>query len=166
MALGNSTLTYDQLGKLAAHLLHKTFIEATRTVSKGVYRRLLAGEVVPITELKLEDDQSVQLNMKLHTSAYRGDINFSRFRESIVALLQELLAALRTEGELKSFQATDAAGVAMTTRLLAASGPTQQGADVNVLMVAMTPSDSEPRVVAELMYMDPDQFITSSRGES
>ena len=54
----------------------------------------------------------------------------------------------------------------MTTRLLAASGPTQQGDDINVLMVAMTPSDSEPRVVAELMYMDPDQFITSSRGES
>ena len=40
MALGNSTMTYDQLGNLAANLLHKAFIETTRTVSKGLFRRL------------------------------------------------------------------------------------------------------------------------------
>ena len=45
MALGNSTMTYDQLGQLTAHLLHKAFIETTRTVSKGVFRRLVDGEV-------------------------------------------------------------------------------------------------------------------------
>ena len=80
MALGNSTMTYDQLGQLTAHLLHKAFIETTRTVSKGVYRRLVDGETVPITQLEFERDETVQLNMKLHMSEYQGDINYSRFQ--------------------------------------------------------------------------------------
>ena len=166
MALGNSTMTYDQLGQLTAHLLHKAFIETTRTVSKGVFRRLVDGEVVPITQLEFEGDETVQLNMKLHMSAYRGDINYTRFRDGVVALLQELMTALSKEGALKTFTANDADGVATNTRLLGASGPTQHGEDINVLMVAMTPSQSEPKIVVELMYMDPDQFVSAERGES
>jgi hypothetical protein len=166
MALGNSTMTYDQLGRLAAHLLHKAFIETTRTVSKGVFRRLVDGEVVPITQLEFEGDETIQLNMKLNMSAHRGDINYTRFRDGVVALLQELLAALSKEGELKTFTANDADGVATTTRLLGVSGPTQHGEDINVLMVALTPSHSEPKILVELMYMDPDQFVSAKRGES
>jgi len=150
MALGNSTMTYDQLGQLTAHLLNKAFFETTRTVSKGVFRRLVDGEVVPITQLEFEGDETVQLNMKLHMSAYRGDINYTRFRDGLVALLKELLTALSKEGALKTFTANDANGVATDTRL----------------MVAMTPSKSEPKIVVELMYMDPDQFASDKRGES
>ncbi len=166
MALRNSTMTYDQLGNLTAHLLHKAFIEATRTVSKGVFRRLVDGEVVPITQLEFEGDESSQLNMRLHLTAYRGDINYTRFRDGVVALLQELLTALSEEGTLKTLTANDSNGVATNTRLLGVSGPTQHGKDVNVLMVALTPSQSEPKILVELMYMDPDQFVSAKRGES
>jgi hypothetical protein len=154
------------LGQLTAHLLNKAFIETTRTVSKGVFRRLVDGEVVPITQLEFEGDETVQLNMKLHMSDYRGDINYTRFRDGVVALLKELLTALSKEGALKTFTANDADGFATNTRLLGASGPTQHGEDINVLMVAMTPSQNEPKIVVELMYMDPDQFVSASRGES
>ena len=166
MALGNSTMTYDQLGQLKAHLLNKAFIETTRTVSKGVFRRLVGGEVVPITQLEFEGDETAQLNMKLHVSAYRGDINYTRFRDGVVALLKELITALSKEGTLKTFAANDAEGVATATRLLGVSGPTQHGEDINVLMVALTPSKSEPLILVELMYMDPDQFVSDKRGES
>jgi hypothetical protein len=99
-------------------------------------------------------------------SDYRGDINYTRFRDGVVALLKELLTALSKEGALKTFTANDADGFATNTRLLGASGPTQHGEDINVLMVAMTPSQNEPKIVVELMYMDPDQFVSASRGES
>ena len=166
MALGNSTMTYDQLGRLTAHLLHKAFIETTRTVSKGVFRRLVDGEVVPMTQLEFEGDETAQLNMKLNMTAYRGDINYTRFRDGVVALLQELLKALDKEGTLKTLAANDADGVATSTRLLGVSGPTQHGEDINVLMVALTPSQSEPKILVELMYMDPGQFVSAKRGES
>ena len=134
---------YDDIrpvGQSNGHLLHKAFIEATRTVSKGVFRRLVDGEVVPITQLEFEGNESAQLNMRLHLAAYRGDINYTRFRDGVVALLQELLTALNKEGSLKTLTANDANGVATNTRLLGASGPTRHGEDVNVLMVAVTPS--------------------------
>ena len=166
MALRNSTMTYDQLGNLTAHLLHKAFIEATRTVSKGVFRRLVDGEVVPVTQLEFEGNESAQLNMRLHLAAYRGDINYTRFRDGVVALLQELLKVLSKEGTLKTLTANDPTGLATNTRLLGVSGPTQHGEDVNVLMVAITPSQSEPKILVELMYMDPDQFVSAKGGES
>ena len=166
MVLGNSTMTYDQLGNLTAHLLHKAFIEATRTVSKGVFRRLVDGEVVPITQLEFEGNESAQLKMSLHLAAYRGNINYTRFRDGVVALLQELLTASGKQGTLTALTASDANGVATNTRLLGVSGPTQHGEDVNVLMVALTPSLSEPEILVELMYMDPDQFVSAKRGES
>ena len=71
MAFGNSTMTYDQLGSLAANLLHKAFIETTRTVSKGLFRRLEEGETVGVTRLEFEGDETVQLNMTLDVSQYR-----------------------------------------------------------------------------------------------
>ena len=68
MPTGNSTLTNDQLGRLAVNLLHKAFIEATRTVSKRLFRQLEGGDEVAVTQLELDDKQTVQLLMKLDTS--------------------------------------------------------------------------------------------------
>ena len=70
------------------------------------------------------------------------------------------------EGAMKTFQANTGEGESTNTRLMGASGPTQHGEDINVLMVAMTPSDREPLVLLELMYMDPRQFVAPNRGES
>ena len=167
MALGNSTMTNDQLGQLTAHLLNKAFIETTRTVSKSIYRRLVDGELVHVTQLEFEGDEKVQLDVKLNYAEYQGDLNYSKFRDSIMALLQELLTALSREGALKLFEGRDGDGNPTHTRLMGASGPTQHEAEINVLMVSMTPSASEPLIVMELLYMDPNQFAgAANRGES
>lgn len=167
MALGNSTMTYDQLGSLAANLLHKAFIETTRTVSKGLYRRLEEGETVGVTRLEFEGDETVQLNMTLDTSQYRGDLNYSRFRDSIVAILQDLVEILKEEGALRTFQEKGPDQQATNKLLIGARGPTVNGNDINVIMCTMTPSLNEPLILMELMYMDADQFIApSKRGES
>ena len=53
------------------------------------------------------------------------------------------------------------------THLLAAMGPTQHGADINVLMVSMTPSQVQPAITVSLLYMNPDQFMSpETLGES
>ena len=84
-----------------------------------------------------------------------------------MALLQELLTALSREGALKIFEARDSDGRPNHTRLMGASGPTQHETEINVLMVSMTPSASEPLIVMELLYMNPNQFTgAANRGES
>jgi len=167
MALGNSTMTYDQLGNLAANLLHKAFIETTRTVSKGLFRRLEEGETVGVTRLEFEGDETVQLNMTLDISQYRGDLNYSRFRDSIVAILQDLVEIMKEERALRTYQEQGPDQQATNKVLIGARGPTVHGDDINVLMCTMTPSMSEPLILMGLMYMDADQFIApSKRGES
>ncbi len=166
MALSNTTMTYDQLGKLTAHLLHKVFIESSRTVAKSVYRRLIAGEFVPITHLEFEREERLTIHMKLDTLAYRGDINYSRFKDGVTVLLHELVTVVSEEGKLRTFAPREDSSGTAGTRLLGVSGSTQHGEDINVLMVAMTPSQSEPKILVELMYMDPDQFASAKRGES
>lgn len=167
MAFGNSTMTYDQLGSLAANLLHKAFIETTRTVSKGLFRRLEGGETVGVTRLEFEGDETVQLNMTLDISQYRGDLNYSRFRDSIVAILQDLIEILKEEGALRTYQERGPDQQGTNKVLIGARGPTVHGSDINVLMCTMTPSLREPLILMDLMYMDADQFIApSSRGES
>ena len=50
---------------------------------------------------------------------------------------------------------------------VAAMGPTQHGADINVLMVSMTPSQVQPAITVSLLYMNPDQFMSpETLGES
>ena len=44
MALGNSTMTYDQLGQLTAHLLHKAFIETHARSPKACFGVLLTAK--------------------------------------------------------------------------------------------------------------------------
>lgn len=167
MATGNSTLTTDQLGRLAVNLLHKAFIDATRTVSKRLFRQLESGEEVAVTHLELDDKQSVQLLMKLDATEHRGDLNFSAFRDSVVALLTELVTTLQEEGALRTLQATDTDSQGAQSHLLAAMGPTQHGSDINVLMASLTPSLIKPAVTVSLLYMDPNQFISpESLGES
>ena len=167
MPTGNSTLTNDQLGRLAVNLLHKAFIEATRTVSKRLFRQLETGDEVAVTQLELDDKQTVQLLMKLDASEYRGDLNFSAFRDSVAALLTELVTTLQEEGALRTLQATEADAPVGETHLLAAMGPTQHGADINVLMVSLSPSQVQPAITVSLLYMNPDQFRSSETlGES
>ncbi len=162
MALGNTTMTYDQLGNLAANLLHKAFIESKRTVSKGLFRRLEVGETVSVTRLEFEGDETVQLNMNLDTSQYRGELNYSKFRDSIVALLQDLIEIMKEEGALKTYQEQSASQQGTGKVLIGARGATVHANDLNVLMCTMAPSPNEPLILAGLMYMDADQFMRPS----
>ena len=74
---------------------------------------------------------------------------------------------LQEEGALRTLQATEANARVGETHLLAAMGPTQHGADINVLMVSLSPSQVQPAITVSLLYMNPDQFTSSETlGES
>ncbi len=43
----------DQFLLISANLLHRTFVDVPRTQAKGTFRRIEAGGVLPITNIKL-----------------------------------------------------------------------------------------------------------------
>ncbi|MEK9624000.1 MAG: hypothetical protein VW103_05540, partial [Halieaceae bacterium] len=97
MAANEHTLTEKQLATISANILHQTLIEVSRTVGKRLFRELESGTRIAVTKLRMEDESEVRMDLKLDCSEFRGALNFSLFRDSVLALLSRLSDTLRDE---------------------------------------------------------------------
>ncbi len=163
MAAGEKTLTDEQFATISVNVLHQTLIDVSRTVGKRVFRELEAGTRVALTKLRMEDGGQVRLDLTLDHTEFRGALNFSLFRDSVLALLAKMTETLKDEGTpLPALRMMDASGqVTSERRLFGVPGLVVAEGVPNVLMMGATPSASEPVVLIELMYIDPEQFAQS-----
>ena len=81
MAANEQTLTDEQFATISANVLHQTLIEVSRTVGKRIFRELEAGKRVALTQLRMEDEGQVRLDLTLDHTEFRGGLNFSLFRD-------------------------------------------------------------------------------------
>jgi hypothetical protein len=90
-------------------------------------------------------------------------LNFSLFRDSVLALLTKMTETLKDEETpLPALRMMDESGQATSERrLFGVPGLVVAEGVPNVLMMGATPSASEPVVLIELMYFDPQQFAQS-----
>ena len=63
MAANEQTLTDEQFATISANVLHQTLIEVSRTVGKRIFRELEAGKRVALTQLRMEDEGQVRLDL-------------------------------------------------------------------------------------------------------
>lgn len=168
MAASEKTFTDEQFATICANVLHQMLIDVPRTVGKRLFRELEAGKRVALTQLQMEDGGSVRLDLKLDHSEFRGNLNFSVFRDSLVALLARLAEILRDENQsLSAMRLLDESGVANSERrLYSVPGVVASAGVVNVLMLGASPAAGEPVVLMELMYIDPEQFAQSESASS
>ena len=97
MAAGEKTLTDEQFATISVNVLHQTLIEVSRTVGKRIFRELEAGTRVALTQLRMEDGGQVRLDLTLDHTEFRGALNFSLFRDSVLALLAKMTETLKDE---------------------------------------------------------------------
>ena len=164
MAAGEKTLTDEQFATISVNVLHQTLIEVSRTVGKRIFRELEGGTRVALTQLRMEDDGQVRLDLTLDHTEFRGALNFSLFRDSVLALLAKMTETLKDEDTplLPALRMMDESGQATSERrLFGVPGLIVVEGVPNVLMMGATPSTSEPVVLIELMYIDPQQFAQS-----
>ena len=163
MAANEHTLTEEQLATISANILHQTLIEVSRTVGKRLFRELESGTRIAVTQLRMEDGSEVRMDLKLDCSEFRGALNFSLFRDSVLALLSRLSDTLRDEeSALPVMRLMDEAGQSTSERrLFGVPGVIALDGVPNMLMMGATPSPSEPVILIELMYIDPEQFAQS-----
>ena len=163
MAAGEKTLTDEQFATISVNVLHQTLIEVSRTVGKRIFRELEAGRRVALTQLRMEDGGQVRLDLTLDHTEFRGGLNFSLFRDSVLGLLAKMADRLKDEDTpLTALRMMDESGQATSERrLFGVSGVIVVEGVANVLMMGATPSTSEPVVLIELMYIDPQQFAQS-----
>ena len=160
MAAGEKTLTDEQFATISVNVLHQTLIKVSRTVGKRIFRELEAGTRVALTQLRMEDGGQVRLDLTLDHTEFRGALNFSLFRDSVLALLAKMTETLKDEDTpLPALRMMDESGQATSERrLFGVPGLVVAEGVPNVLMMGATPSASEPVVLIELMYIDPEQF--------
>lgn len=168
MAANEHTLTEEQLATISANILHQGLIEVSRTVGKRLFRELESGTRIAVTQLRMEDGSEVRMDLKLDRSEFRGALNFSLFRDSVLALLSRLSDTLRDEeSALPVMRLMDEAGQSTSERrLFGVPGVIALDGVPNMLMMGATPSPSEPVILIELMYIDPEQFAQSPEPEA
>ena len=168
MAANERTLTDEQFATISANVIHQSLIEVSRTVGKRIFRELEAGKRIALTQLRMEDEGQVRLDVTLDYSEFRGALNFSLFRDSVLAMLSRLSDNLRDEeASLPVMRMMDESGQATSERrLFGVPGVIALDGVPNMLLMGATPSASEPVVLIELMYIDPEQFAQSEASEA
>ena len=107
MAANEQTLTDEQFATISANVLHQTLIEVSRTVGKRIFRELEAGKRVALTQLRMEDEGQVRLDLTLDHTEFRGGAQFfaiQRFNFGIAVSAERYIArrryaASRTEND-------------------------------------------------------------------
>ncbi|CAA0098411.1 Uncharacterised protein [Halioglobus japonicus] len=152
------SMPQDKFLLVAVNLLHKAFIEATRTEAKALYKQIVGGEIVNLTRVQLVDDSTATFQLSLSHSEFQGRLNFGAFRASVTALVSNIAKALREERELKVFNALND-GSAMIFGITAV---TVEDSKPNVMVLATDSSAQESATVLQLMYLDPTQFASAA----
>ena len=168
MAANERTLTDEQFATISANVIHQSLIDVSRTVGKRIFRELEAGKRIALTQLRMEDEGQVRLDVTLDHSEFRGTLNSSLFRDSVLAMLSRLSDNLRDEeASLPVMRMMDESGQATSERrLFGVPGVIALDGVPNMLLMGATPSASEPVVLIELMYIDPEQFAQSEASEA
>jgi hypothetical protein len=148
------SMPQDKFLLVAVNLLHKAFIEATRTEAKALYRQLASDKVVNLTKVQLVDKSTAAFQLSLAHSEFQGGINFGAFRASVKTLVGNIAQALREERELKVFNALNDGGA----RIFGVTAVTLEANRRNVMVLAVDSGKTGDTTVLQLMYLDPTQF--------
>ena len=156
------TLPTDKFLTLSVNLLHKVFLETTRTEAKNLYRQISEGRSAPLTRVRMEDGSEVRFEVALDHRQYRGRLNFGAFRAGLTLLLANIVEALREERPLKTFHAQHDAKLV----IFGVSAVTVEAGEPSVLVLGADAGSGQPSVVLQLLYLDHAQFVEQAGAEA
>ncbi len=153
-ATAQQNIPRDKFLVIAINLLHRNFVAAGRTQAKRLFRDILAGRVVPITTVRMEDGATLAFRLCLDHSEFAGPLNFSAFRGGLGVLLGNISRALQDKREVAVFgmqQRPDSVMFGIT-------GVTRDAERTNVMVLGAETGVEPGKVTLRLMYLDPAQF--------
>jgi len=156
--LQNQSIPRDKFLMMSVNLLHKAFIEASRTEAKKLYRIIADGALVKLTNVEMEDKSTLGIHLALDQSEYRGKLNYGAFRASIGTLIGNVGQTLKEEKEYPSFSAEGDTG----STIFGITAVTVEDEQPNVMVMSTDPQGRDASVTLRLMYLDPAQFTEAS----
>jgi hypothetical protein len=140
---------------IAANLLHRAFVDCTRTEAKNTYREIAEGRPVHLTTVRMEDGSTSRFGLRMDYSEYRGRLNYGAFRASLSALISNIGQALEDKREVNVFSAQDNPH----TLLFGVTAVTLENDTPNVMVLGAELGGSRGEAMLNLMYLDPSQFM-------
>ncbi|MFN2327367.1 MAG: hypothetical protein ABR612_00475 [Chromatocurvus sp.] len=156
------SIPQDKFLTLSVNLLSRAFLEASRTDAKKLYRKLNEGARVALTRIEMEDKSQVRFDVRLDCSEFRGRLNYGSFRTSLTTLIANLVEVLRDKQKVKVFYAEHDRKV----MIFGVTAPTVEDDVTNVMVLGADASDGQPAVMLQLMYLNPDQFISRAAADN
>ncbi|MEH6636421.1 MAG: hypothetical protein V7700_12925 [Halioglobus sp.] len=139
---------------MSVNLLHKAFIDATRTTAKNVYKDISDGKAIHLTTVEMEDRSTVRFNLSLDQSEFQGKLNYGAFRASLATLIGNITQALRDKTQYPVFNAEGDDG----TLIFGITAVTVEQERPNVMVLAAELNGPVGATMLRLMYLDPQQF--------
>lgn len=151
----SQSIPREQFLLMSINLLHKAFIESTRTQAKNAYREMASGKVIHLTSVQMEDKSTARFNLALDHSEFRGKLNYGAFRASLATLIGNITQNLREEQEVTVYN-TDQDP---TTMIFGVTAVTVEDEEPNVMVLGADLAGEQAAVMLRLMYLDPAQFV-------
>ena len=161
----DKVLEANQLATIAANLLNDGILEADRTTAKRIFRELEGSRKVTLTHLKMEDGGTVRMDLAMDARAFNGSLNFSAWRDGVLALVARLSDDLRVGKPLPVFKPLETDEPALDgggeLNLIGSVGGTNHDGMINAIMLGLAPDPERPIVTFSLVYVDPSQFLSA-----
>ncbi len=154
----HQSISRDKFLAMSVNLLHRAFLEASRTEAKKLYRVVAEGNTVPLTRVQMEDQSILGVKLSLDHSEFRGKLNFGAFRASVGALIANLGQALKQEREFPMFNSEDDGG----QTIFGVTAITVEDEQANVMVLGSRTDSADASVTLQLMYLDPAQFVATT----
>ncbi len=156
--LQNQSIPRDKFLLMSVNLLHKAFIEASRTEAKKLYRLLAEGTPVGLSKVQMEDKSTLAVGLSLDQSEFRGRLNFGAFRSSVATLIGNVGKALQDGSTYPVFGGEAEAG----GMIFGITAVTAEDGQANVMVLGTKTGDRGAGVMLRLMYLDPGQFVAAT----
>ncbi|GHD27392.1 hypothetical protein [Parahalioglobus pacificus] len=154
-----TSMSQEQFLTIAVNLINRTLLEAQRTEAKQLFKQLSRGNVLPITQVRLEDESLVRFDLALDHSEFVGKLNFGAFRGSVAVLLANLANAVQEGQTITVFSAEQDT----ESKMFGITAATEEDGQANVMVLGSEAGGDQARVLLRLMYLDPKQFTEQAQ---
>ncbi len=152
----NVDIEIPALMVLASSLFKACIIDAQRSEAKRYFRVLEEGKAVLLNNLKMEDGSQLRVSLDMNCTEFRGQLNFSSFRNQLLMLIDSyarFLEAGAAPRVLSDEEGTE--HVILVPAISSAKG------DTNALLMSV--DQRQPgNLRLRLMFVDPEQFRVES----